>query len=67
MKTASVNLMVAEILFLVLTCPFVIQELGVILFKLDVPIVLQGKEGDAHPKRNATSWAGWSKIWLNRV
>lgn len=67
-NTASFNSVVVEIPLLrplVFIYPITVQELGGILARMKVPMLLQSKEGDAHKEGNATWRACWSNIWLN--
>ena len=67
-NTASFNLVAVEIPLLrplVFTCHIIVQELGRILSRLEVLLLLQGKGGDDHKEGNATWRAGWRKVRLN--
>lgn len=61
------NLLAVEIPLLrpvVLICLIIVQDLVVNLSRLEVLMLLQNKEGDAHKEVNATWRACWSNIWI---
>lgn len=66
-NTASFNLVAVDIPLLrpvVFICRITVQELGGNLSRLEVPMLFQNKECDAHKEENATWRACWSNIWI---